>query len=94
MNHLTELKSDLEQEPAPQGQESSGFLPVSSIILVAIKYALKNAWNEKDRADIKASILELWDTSEIDSPIIDGVLETIAKKVIRSLLVVILDQAL
>ena len=94
MNHLKELKSDLEQEPAPQGQESSGFLPVSSIILVAIKYALKNAWNEKDRADIKASILELWDTSEIAIPIIDGVLETIAKKVIRSLLVVILDQAL
>ena len=40
MNHLAELKTELDNEPAPQGQESSGFLPVSSIILVAIKYAV------------------------------------------------------
>ncbi len=94
MNHLAELKTELANEPAPQGQESSGFLPVSSIILVAIKYAVKNAWSEEDRAEIKDSILEIWDTSDIDIPVIDGVLEDIAKKVIRSLLVIILDQAL
>ena len=94
MSHFEELKTELANEPAPQGQESSGVLPVSSIILVAIKYAVKNAWSEEDRAEIKASILKIWDTSDIDIPVIDGVIEDIAKKVIRSLLVIILDQAL
>jgi len=73
-----------------------GFSLPASFIFLAIKYALKNAWSEKDREEIKLSVLRVYDevVVPLDLPVIDGPVETGVEKVVRSLLIAILNAAL
>ena len=76
---------------------SVGAFPVPVIlILVAIQYAMRKAWKKKDRIDIKAAVLRIWDEVIVpaDLPIVDGAVEVAVEQSVRALLVALLDASL
>lgn len=93
MDHYAELKRDLEKEPAP---EASAFPVPASLVLVAIKYALRKAWSTDDRDKIKEAVLKIYDEVVVpaDLPVVDGALETAVERIVRTLLSTLLDAAL
>lgn len=90
MDHYVELKREVDDAPV----EATAFPVPSSLILIAIKYALKKAWSPEDRDKIKAAVLKIYDDLDFDIPIIDGVVEDAVERVVRSLIVALLDAAL
>ena len=93
MNHYEEIKREL-QESGPV--EVSAFPVPASLILIAIKYALRKAWSTGDRDQIKAAVLKVYDDVIVpaDLPIVDGAVEEAVEKVVRSILSALLDAAL
>jgi len=92
MNHYEEIKREVDAAPV----EASAFPVPASLILVAIKYALKRAWSSEDRDQIKEAVLKVYDDVVVpaDLPIVDGALETAIEKVVRTILSSLLDAAL
>lgn len=93
MDHYTSIKGDLIKSRVP---DASAFPIPTSLILVALKYALRKAWSDEDRSQIKAAVLKIYDEVVVpaDLPIVDGAAELVVEKIIRSVLSAILDAAL
>tara|TARA_Y100001973_G_C5209218_1_gene344301 strand:+ start:34744 stop:35034 length:291 start_codon:yes stop_codon:yes gene_type:complete len=92
MDHYGVIRQEYANEP----DTATAFPIPVSLIIVALRYAMKKSWGKKDRTDIKAAVLKLWDEAVVpaDMPIVDGALELALERLIRSLLVVLLDAAL
>ena len=93
MDHYSELKQEVANEP-PVG--AMAFPIPSSLILVALKYAMRNAWSTEDRGQIKAAVLKIYDEVVVpaDLPIVDGAAELAVEKIVRTILSALLDAAL
>ena len=97
MDHYAELKREMGDDSSPEVQmtaSASAFPVPASLILIAIKYALKKAWSPEDREKIKAAVLKIYDDFDFDIPIIDGLVESAVERVIRSIIVSLLDAVL
>lgn len=93
MDHYSELKKEVSNTPP---SEVSAFPVPTSLILVALKYAMQKAWSGEDREQIKAAVLKIYDEVVVpaDLPIIDGAAELVVEKILRSILSALLDAAL
>lgn len=91
MDHYQKMRQECQQSL------SVGAFPVPvSLILVAIQYAMRKSWKKKDRIDIKAAVLRIWDEVIVpaDLPIVDGAVEVAVEQSVRALLVALLDASL
>ena len=90
MSHYNAIKAEYDAAPV-------GAFPIPiSLILVALKYAMRKSWGSDDRERIKIAVLKIWDEVVVpaDLPIVDGALEAAAERLIRNVLVALLDAAL
>ena len=107
MNHYKELKDEfcksqdhlqalIARDGSPAEYDLKAFNLPASLVLIAIKYALKSAWSDEDRQEIKASVMKLYDevVVPLDVPVVDGAIETAIEKIGRGLLATVLDIAL
>ena len=90
MSHYNDIKAEYDAAPV-------GAFPIPiSLILVALKYAMRKSWGSDDRERIKIAVLKLWGEVVVPGarPSVDGALEAAAERLIRNVLVALLDAAL
>ncbi len=106
MNHYKAISGELE---TLRGEGSMGsrngtvmatdiqaFNIPASLLIVALKYAMRSAWSEEDRQEIKSSVLKIYDEIivPLDVPAVGGAAERAIEKVGRGILAAALDYAL
>lgn len=90
MDHYADIKREYEEDLV-------GAFPVPiTLILVALKYAMRKSWGGGEGDKIKAAVLKVWDEVVVpaDLPIIDGAIEAAVENFARTVLVELLDAAL